>query len=218
MQGINQWAVPGSNRGPPACKTGQLHRANIEVLALQSGERALFGPLTTRRWVPIGGDSGGFGHHERPGAHSAAASSSSYAAPIWQRPARGSAPPVSRISYPRAHVRGVAKIAGRPARGSAPPVDLATPDACADGWEASSFLEAVKCSPCRSRGNPTEAMWRNCPDLYPLAGIWHEPVRVGLTVPVDHVSGDRMAYAIRVTAPLRLTVQTVSFPTAIARG
>jgi hypothetical protein len=39
-------------------------------------------------------------------------------------------------------------------------------DACADGWEACAFVEAVKCSPCRYRGQPTEAMWRNCPGLF----------------------------------------------------
>jgi hypothetical protein len=36
----------------------------------------------------------------------------------------------------------------------------------ADAWEASAFVEAIKCSPRRTSSRPTEAMWRNCPPRY----------------------------------------------------
>jgi hypothetical protein len=45
------------------------------------------------------------------------------------------------------------------------------PATVADAWDASAFLEAVKCSPRRTSSRPTEEMWRNCPDRYLVAEL-----------------------------------------------
>jgi hypothetical protein len=53
-----------------------------------------------------------------------------------------------------------ASLAGRQLETEPPPA------AVADAWEASAFVEAIKCSPRWTSSRPTEAMWRNCPPRY----------------------------------------------------
>ena len=41
-----------------------------------------------------------------------------------------------------------------------------TPSKAADAWDASAFLETIKCAPRWAASKPTGAMWENCPDRY----------------------------------------------------
>jgi hypothetical protein len=42
------------------------------------------------------------------------------------------------------------------------------PEQAADAWDASAFLEAIKCAPRWASSKPTDAMWQNCPHRYLL--------------------------------------------------
>lgn len=58
-------------------------------------------------------------------------------------------------------------------------VEEPDPSAVAEAWEATAFMEAIKCSPYRDVSTPTDAMWRNCAPRYLVAELaLLEPGRV----------------------------------------
>jgi len=85
------------------------------------------------------------------------------------------------------------------AGGTTPAERELVPEAAAQAWESSAFLEAVKCSPAWRRGTPTRTMVANCPPEYLRAEL--ELLRPSRIVGVGAVARAGLEAAI----PLEVT-------------